>query len=858
MQTHPLNLSPEVASEFIRWQLKTFFDQVNFSLDNDVPMLGEMNKQQHDRAKQKTIRVYLTERGTFILSFDNARYSDCTREFIQALQVHCIASASLRGESIAYWLASYQQPNIIFPALDTELVQAMVGIKVENRPTCSDFSKLHDSSSASNAINTSRGSDASNEGLSPYRFLLFVPDKVTMQEIHHFLQSQNSLPHEVILYQSSAFPRPLSLCERCDNISAYPEYATWFPVGVASSSFEFNASSSNLNELWRLAAQPITPEDKYDFALYEMQWGLDGLPAHDFKMLPIASVQKLFFDASSLSKMPSIVYSIPRDFACQSSSKHWFFAVSPQDYHNIDSQTWMELLKDPSLAWDLAHMLWNNKTNGISMSYPAGWELTNIIENILDELSFYAGRGRAFDIIASARQKGYVGLKLYSLERYFDLSYSSKVTYKYFYEGFTLDLQESLKPHLTVDSWKFLLLHREAIYENSHFSWRDALRFLKKTADEVKSGDIPYESSKVYRLLAYFLQFLTGFYNLSNDLNIGMLEKSPILACYDRDFFPLLLLSKRNLNFEHDLLHAYLPLVCISLDLDLSAFRENGSMCNLMQTVNHKLKKTLAMPHSKPYLSFLSLNESRYHLLSYLFVMMNNLEKSGGLLSVLSDQFGFEVSERAFTPVQEGDLFRRMLYELFNRECFAHCKAHHYRMHDQGLPSLNDLFRHFVRLFRVRLDKFHPSPMLVGDTKFEYSSDAQSILPIYYQSPLPFFVATAWLNFCFEQYQFNPSAVLGLQGSISHFAKFYLEPKFKVRRFFIEACRREDEWALSMMNELIFVQTAFMRSRNANRLEATFSILPKHLAFFDDLAYKLFSQTLSADQEQVPFRQVAS
>ena len=570
------------------------------------------------------------------------------------------------------------------------------------------------------------------ENVRVYRLIVYMNNQLAVSEIFALFQCQYNTLHEAIVYQSSDFHHLLSVLERCDDISAYPENATWNPIGVHSIK-QVSGLQITLNQ-----PSHVVGCESYEAKFsYFAQSQMDGIQLSVPLDYSVSNIKKWNFDSIALSNLPQITFNVPRSW--QPSIGHWIFDAHPASYHLIDVEVWLDILKDPKLAWEVGHTLWLHKCNNTSMTYPAATHLLDVIYDFLD-------------LLTSASQ-----LQM---------------------------IPQPLQKYLDANSWEYIQKNSPRLLApNTHL--KADYDSVKQKLFNVITQAIAYESSKVYQFLCHFISFLQSFYDSKKHLSFDKAVDANVQHYYDYDLFPLMLLE--NLPFDHLLANFTTPLLFMRLHLKEFEVCRDGrvSALSLAQCYASQKFSLYANPsaYQDHHISRYFCNYARYLLIASLFEMFDRLKISGGVLErILPEHKELLVLDSStFNVDKEIALLKVMLYVLFHHLRRSHNAVNFFGAFDLAMPTVNELqdsLSSIMFAYGLSAESKRQEVSLSPHYSFWNSSFVESYdwLPVNGFSPFIFFALSAWLNFCFVQYKRNDVRNLGAWQSVEHFVEAFLAP----------------------------------------------------------------------------------
>ena len=800
--------------ERIRNTIRTFLIDATKE-SHKIDQLMQEGRSPLNRRLQKVIRVESRSFGKYVLSYDTERYSKYNKEFMQAIWMKCKHTAEYNADNIPFYIANhnlacYQDKDAFIPVLDCEALQAMLGIKkdIEDVDLRSPYKRTDSLRNSDKAV---------------YRLLLFVHDDITENQVNLILEGQAMPMHEVIVYQSSQFYRELVILEPCDRISAYPEHATWKPIGLMkpeSNQKYFHYKSDNGLISSQYYSFKLSKKEELDMGLYKMQWHLDSYPVKDYPLHDLSKVNRLNVIPKPKLNPIKGVFSIPKHFVWNTNCDHWLLKLSPTKYHTVDSKVWVKELGNPQVAWEMGHKLWINKCQNVQMSYPAGKELLDTLYAFL------------FSVLPV---NGFHN-KPAKLERY-----------------------------VSDDSWKYIQENRDRLTKSSN--WNIRYHDVMKAIENVARGKLPYEAGAVFASALEAISFITSFYE-------GHLWKgfggSISLLDYKRfDFFPLLLLE----TFSFDLLLSDLatPLASLGLHLEkgitVDGQEEVSSLSFAAHDAGHKVSLYIRRegftsgnyPYTGSRQNILLTNCSRSKLILSLFSMFERLENQGGIFQHFrtfgEDALGLSDGVEALG--KEIHLLKVIMFDVFHELYGLLCNAKFYKAFDVQVPTLNATQ---INLYQEMFEESKLDGVQGAENNVVYKLQNQFVdwnannvqgfilLPIDGQSPLKFFISTAWVIFCFSEYERDPKVQLGDKASLERFMQ-YIKPLMQTRMDFYKAFLKKEAWAVEQMKKLPVVtqgcDTAFAE------LHRTFSPHPDHIYYFSDAFFYHHARKFRAETNAV-------
>ena len=753
-----------------------------------------------ERKNQMVIRAtYNHAQGLYILEKCSNRHSPEAKSLIAGLKEKCENSlpeywkANQSFNIVGSRLPNYERKDTLFPAFDCTLFQSMLGLPLHRRDDSSDPSGFSDSSIHYMTTDT---------GLTVHRLLLFLPDDVRVEQVLLLLNAQKQAPlHEAIIYQSKKFPYVLSVLESRDGISAYPEHVRWQPKllsGLSEEYEQFEQKGSDIDALNE--AYPAKETDTFDLALYEMQWQLDCAQQSGFTLPCPAEVSKVILDEGNIDELPSLLFTIPQNFAWHCKADHWILRESMEQYHKINTKQWMEIFADPRVAWEVAHKLWIGKSNNYPMTYPAGEQIIKIFQALLDALV-----------------KG----------------------------GEYAALPNLLRQHVDGKCWSEIQKNKHKLSDKS---WQGIYDTAKGMIESAAAEPAPYESKKVYNAVTAALTFLKQYYRCSEVVISELSKQEEDLLEYDKnDFFPLLLLGE---FFIDILLTDFVsPAVAMAIHLESSVTHDNLPYSGIglaWHDANHKtdLYELSSYAYSDKHIFRLLMNKERHAVVCAFYDMFDRLQENGGLLKSLGDYLDIGIdksaqdtsSPKSAQGCQQEVHFQKVaLFILFHELNIPATKANFYGVFDLGVPSLHDVMQSFFTLFKYEIDDEGEPALGLWLTYGDWNPktlESYALLPLAGESPMKAFMLVAWLSFCFAQYDCDHDTALGDKESIKQFAQEYLQPMFEARRRFLQQVHNENPRAVEVMEQLPAVTKASSKiDVDWHRL---FSLDPRHMRFLNN------------------------
>ena len=742
------------------------------------------NPQDILRENQRVLSVtYDAGEGVFTIIGSTNRYSTAAKQLIQEVWSRCQSEAYYLESNVAFHaredrLFAYERDDSIYPVLDADLLQTILGVNLAYK----------------NPANT-KSHYPNRRGAAIYRVLLFIPSAMQAEQIILLLQTQHALAlREVIIYQSEKFKYVLSVIENCDGISAFPEHATWNPIGMFGLSRdypEFEIEPIKCNAFGKESI--ATEKDALDFSLYEMQWRLDGYDARNLQLPKSSEVKKVWLDKSAIRRLPDVLFTIPKHFLWPCTAQHLILSTVKTQYHTVATHVWFDAIAKPDLAWEISHKLWLGKCHNEPMTYPAGEELIGKMQIFLKALTSDA-------------------LRLTNMPR-------------------------ELEGAVNDRSWKYIQDNASSIFSKK--KWLEVYLEVQKEIDNVQEQKLPYEWRSVFKAVAVFLRFIEHFYtNIFVPIE-GYKKHYCLLEELQGDLFPLLLLGA----FPIKLLVTEQVTPCVCMNIHFSDYEVHDNM---------KYTGTRLALHDKEHRDFLHqgtngpffvhhvyrllTNASRHALVCALFAMFDTLECEGGVLNYLSSHYDLGLTEAVKNAKREVDFLALALFILFHELEEPYHRASFFRVFEVGLPSLNEIQGAFFSIFRYTCDTDYPVLRLKANYSDwnEKSIEVFDFLPVNGASPMPFLILTSWLAYCFEQYKRDPDANLGRKECKEQFAKHYFEPMLRARLALVkDLLEKESLNAKSRIKACPIVSSGYC-GEPYHDLHVLCSIDPKHTVIFNN------------------------
>ena len=727
------------------------------------------------RINQNVVSVHFSVvgRGYYNLICSTDRYSLAAKEFVLDLWEKCKQAThywmpNLALQVVEDRLAAYEKEEAFFPVLDLDLVRSMLGYVQHAEYRRDDYDQI-------------RTYENRVLGFAAHRIVLFVPDKVTQEQVLSILHAQQKIAlKEVIVYQSARFTDLLKIVEECDAMSAYPLSTTWNPKELLGLSGVY--SKFHCNDVDDVAATEVTTlkSNHQDFYLYLMELQLAHLSGDNCQLDVLkamqaynkidAQVTRTYFNADAIKHLPKQLFSVPANFEWHCGAEHRILSLPPTEYHTVDTSEWISALSKPRVAWDIAHKLWVAQCNNVPMSYPAGQQLIGIIRVLLNAM----------------------------------LSSPEEVREEM---GVAPPIPDALKTFVNEDSWENIQEIKSFLVERSWYELYVKINEeINKEIESIATALLPYAADRLHKVVVVFLELLEAFYTfgrLARKLNLfenksiqDMYNTSKLSDRGGKGFFPLLLLGR--LPMELLLSNQVMPTACMQIHLN-SYEIHYGTEFSGIELASFELNAKKALygypkvvevedAYAENHIYRLRANDSRHALVCTLFDMLDRLEVEGGVLNNVARLNDIPL-DKCYQDIKvERDFLVLAMYVLLHelREPFS--KVNFYSVFDIGVPSISEVQGALYNIFKYET-RINEAPLKLHHWYRNWNEEtikSFGILPLDGESPVPFTILASWLGYCLEEYDRNPSASLGDIDSIQQFNKQYLAPMLNVKLAIME------------------------------------------------------------------------